>query len=184
MILASNSPRRKELLAQAGFSFRVYTEHVDESYPADLPRAQVATYLAEKKAGHYLKDVKGEIILTADTTVVLDGQLLEKPAGDSEAMEMLGRLSGKAHEVITGVCIAFGNKCEVFSVTTKVFFKQLEKEEISHYVERYRPLDKAGAYGIQEWIGMIGIRRIEGSYFNVVGLPVHEVYEALSRFRR
>lgn len=183
MILASNSPRRQQLLREAGFKFEIYTDQVDETYPPSTPALQVGAYLARKKNDFYQAQIADSIILTADTTVVLDNQLLEKPADESEAMAMLKKLSARRHEVITGVCISFGEAVETFSVSTQVVFRRLTEEEIGFYVSNYQPMDKAGAYGIQEWIGMVGIPRIEGSYFNVMGMPVQEVYASLERFR-
>ncbi|MEQ8809226.1 MAG: Maf family protein [Imperialibacter sp.] len=183
MILASNSPRRQQLLKEAGFSFEVYTEQVDESYPDSIKKSTVGEYLARKKSDFYGKKLSDAIIVTADTTVVLDNQLLEKPADSNEAYEMLTRLSGRSHDVITGVCIAAPDGLDAFSVSTRVTFKELTNEEINYYISNYKPFDKAGAYGIQEWIGMIGITGIEGSYFNVVGLPVQELFAALSKYK-
>jgi septum formation protein len=183
LILASNSPRRQQLLREAGFSFEVYTEQVDESYPASLEKMEVGEYLARKKSAFYGKKLSGAVIVTADTTVVLDNELLEKPADSKEAFAMLSRLSGRSHDVITGVCIAAPDGLDAFSVSTQVTFKELTNEEIDYYISNYKPFDKAGAYGIQEWIGMIGITGIEGSYFNVVGLPIQEVYQRLVKYR-
>jgi len=183
LILASNSPRRQQLLKEAGFIFEVYTKLVDESYPDTLEKKSVGEYLARKKSAFYSKKLSDAIIVTADTTVVLDNELLEKPADEKEAFGMLTKLSGRSHDVITGVCIAAPDGLDSFSVSTRVTFKELSNEEINHYINNYKPFDKAGAYGIQEWIGMIGITGIEGSYFNVVGLPVQDLFAALSKYK-
>lgn len=183
LILASNSPRRKELLGKLDLDFEVRIKDVPEEYPPHLSREQVAEYLADHKAGAYLGELApGEILITADTIVCLGEQILNKPRHEAEAFQMLRLLSGQVHEVITGVCLLSQEKKVVFHDLTKVHFKALTEAEITHYVTRYRPLDKAGAYGAQEWIGMIGIDRIEGSYFNVMGLPVHKLYAQLQLF--
>jgi len=180
IILGSGSPRRKELLSATGFTFEVRTEDTDESFPADLPCNQVAVYVAKKKLAALLNDaLDDEIILCADTTVVVDDKILNKPKDAEEASEMLALLSGRSHDVITGVCIASKSSTHSFSVVTKVYFKSLSMEEIEFYINDFKPFDKAGAYGIQEWIGHVAIERIEGSYTNVVGLPTHEVHQAL-----
>ncbi|GAB3814398.1 Maf-like protein [Pontibacter rugosus] len=154
-------------------------KEVDEAFPAHLQRQQVAEYLASHKADAYIADLHDEVLITADTIVCLGDRVLNKPADHAEAKEMLLALSGTDHDVITGVCIASTERKTVFHDTTKVYFKQLSEAEIDYYISNYKPFDKAGAYGIQEWIGMIGIERIEGSYFNVVGLPVQKLYEKL-----
>ncbi|GAA0894077.1 Maf-like protein [Fulvivirga kasyanovii] len=182
LILASNSPRRQELLRNAGFEFKVKTKEVDESYPEDTPPEEVAKYLAAKKGDAYGNDLKDEVVITADTIVKLNDQILGKPENYEDARRMLESLSSKEHEVITGVCIKSRDKQIVFDDTTQVYFKKLSEEEIDYYITNYRPYDKAGAYGIQEWIGMVGIEKIEGSFFTVVGLPVNKVYEALLTF--
>lgn len=182
LILASNSPRRQQILAEAGISFEVQKMEVDESYPSDLPKNEIAEYLAVKKNKAYRVRFKDELILTADTTVIIDNRLLEKPAHDEEAKAMLSALSDRAHQVVTGVCISSPGKTESFSDTTEVYFRALTPEEIEFYIKNYKPFDKAGAYGIQEWIGAIGITKIEGSYLNVMGLPMHRVWEVLQLF--
>lgn len=182
LILASNSPRRQQLLREAGFDFEVKTKDVDESYPAEMLPAEVAKFLAVKKAAAYRKDLNNEIIITADTVVKLGDNILGKPSDYEDARRMLKALSGTSHEVITGVCIASSKNDIILEDTTLVYFKELTDYEIDFYITNYRPYDKAGAYGIQEWIGMTGIEKIEGSYFNVVGLPVHKVYNALLNF--
>ncbi|RAU83211.1 Maf-like protein [Pontibacter arcticus] len=180
LLLASNSPRRKELLAGLGLNFTVRVKEVNEDYPAHLKRAEIAEYLASHKASAYLDDLQNEALITADTIVCLADAVLNKPANYEEAFAMLRSLSGTSHEVITGVCILTKESKTVFHDTTKVYFKALSDFEIDYYITTYKPYDKAGAYGIQEWIGMIGIERIEGSYFNVVGLPVQKLYAKLT----
>ncbi len=180
IILASNSPRRQQLLRELRIPFMVRTIPVEEDYPAELPPDQVAKFLAEKKGRAYLDALADdELVITADTTVVVEERLLNKPADAAEAREMLTALSGRAHRVITGVCLTTTTSSHAFEDTATVYFRALTDEEISFYVENYQPFDKAGGYAIQEWIGMIGIERIEGSYFNVVGLPVEKLYREL-----
>lgn len=180
LILASNSPRRQELLRLLGLSFRVYVKPVEEDFPEHLQRGQIALYLASRKAGAYEAELQPEeTLITADTIVCLDDLVLNKPADYKEACGMLRLLSGQPHDVITGVCLLTPGHKNTFYETTRVYFKPLSGAEIHHYITTFRPYDKAGAYGIQEWIGMIGIDKIEGSYFNVMGLPVHRVYEEL-----
>ncbi|WP_242928130.1 Maf family nucleotide pyrophosphatase [Pontibacter vulgaris] len=176
LLLASNSPRRKELLAGLGLQFEVRVKEVHEDFPEHLQREEVAEYLASHKADNYLDELKTEILITADTIVCLGDNILNKPADYAEAASMLRALSGTSHEVITGVCVATHDSKAVFHDVTKVYFKELTEAEIHYYITQYKPFDKAGAYGIQEWIGMIGIEKIEGSYFNVVGLPVQKLY--------
>ncbi|MCT4648092.1 MAG: Maf-like protein [Carboxylicivirga sp.] len=185
IILSSQSPRRQELLKHLNLSFEIrLKEDVDETFPDDMPATEVPEYLARLKANPYLEDCKNEniLVITADTIVCCDGKILGKPKDRQDAMEMLRMLSGKTHEVITGVALTANNRQHTFSVSTKVFFKVLSQQEIDFYIDEYKPFDKAGAYGIQEWIGMIGIEKIEGSYFNVVGLPVQRLYTELQEF--
>jgi septum formation protein len=180
LILGSGSPRRKELLHAAGFIFEVRTKDTNESFPDDLPCTKVAEFVARKKLDALLEDASAdELILCADTTVVVDNAILNKPRDAEDASEMLGLLSGRSHKVITGVCIASKSSISSFSVVTTVYFKHLSVEDIDFYIKQFKPFDKAGAYGIQEWIGHVAIERIEGSYNNVVGLPTHEVHQAL-----
>lgn len=179
ILLASNSPRRKELLAGLGLAFKVRVKEVQEDFPEHMRREEVAEFLASHKADAYAADLGDEILITADTIVCLGERILNKPADFSEAQDMLRALSGTHHEVITGVCLLTSTSKTVFHDVTKVYFKPLSDEEIDYYIEHYKPFDKAGAYGIQEWIGMIGIEKIEGSYFNVVGLPVQKLYTHL-----
>lgn len=183
LILGSKSPRRKELLSSIGMPFEIRTKETDENYPETLPIEQVAEYIAQLKADDLIEDLKDdEILLCADTTVQIDNILLGKPKDATEASKMLSLLSGRTHVVTTGVVIA-SNEMELsFSVKTEVTFKPLSMDEIEYYIETYQPFDKAGSYGIQEWIGYIGIQKINGSYNNVVGLPTHEVYQALQKF--
>lgn len=180
IILASNSPRRRELLGGLGVDFEVKVINgVDESYPPTLPADSVAEYIAAEKARAYTV-ADGELLITADTVVVVDGDILGKPKGRDGAIAMLHRLSGKTHHVVTGVCITTRSEQRRFSVSTGVAFRQLSDAEIEYYVDRYKPFDKAGAYGIQEWIGYIGVTSINGSYYNVMGFPVQRVYEELT----
>ncbi len=185
IVLASNSPRRKELLAGLDIPFEVRVlDNIDESYPETLPTKEIAGYISKKKADAYRQTmVDDELIITADTIVVLGQEVMGKPKDDEEARRMLRELSGKTHQVITGVCLTTKDKQSNFSVETDVTFKTLSEEEIDYYVAHYRPLDKAGAYGIQEWIGHIGVTGLNGSYFNVMGLPVQRIYEALKAFQ-
>ena len=181
LILASNSPRRKELLAGLDIPFEVHVlQGVDESYPESLPSEQVAEFIATQKAKAYEVN-PDEIVITADTVVVVDDEILGKPADEEDAKDMLRKISGKSHHVITGVCLKGYDKQKSFSVDTEVTFKELQDAEIDYYIKHYQPFDKAGAYGIQEWIGYIGVTSIQGSYFNVVGLPVQRIYNELSR---
>lgn len=183
IILASQSPRRYELLKGLDVEFEVRTRDVNESYPSDMPVEDVPAYLSEKKANAY-HDIldKETLLITSDTIVIQDGEILEKPLSVNDAKSMIAKLSGNSHTVVTGVCIQSRGKKVVFSDTTKVHFNTLSTDEIQYYVHRYQPFDKAGAYGVQEWIGYIGIERLEGSYYNVMGLPVHKVYAALMEF--
>jgi septum formation protein len=184
IILASNSPRRKELLAGLDVQFEVRVlKGIDESYPATLPTAEIAEYIAQKKASAYRETIAAdELVITADTIVVLGDEVLGKPKDAADARRMLRELSGQTHQVITGVVLTTKERQEHFSVVSNVTFKELTDDEIDYYVETYKPMDKAGAYGIQEWIGYVGVTRLEGSYFNVMGLPVQRIYEALRRF--
>jgi septum formation protein len=182
LILASTSPRRQYLMSEAGFHFTTDKPETDESFPAEMPVDQVAKYLAAKKAESFRPVIREEIIITADTVVILFDKILNKPADEKEACQMLAQLSGRTHLVITGVSIISKEKEESFDDVTEVTFKVLTKEEIEYYVSRYQPLDKAGAYGAQDWVGLVAIERINGSYFNVMGLPVHKVYQHLQNW--
>lgn len=181
-ILASGSPRRRELLAMLDIDFRVDTSRpVDETVPAELPAEQVPAYLSRLKAEPYLADLKpDETLITADTVVVLDGEVIGKPRSPEDAKRILRRLAGKTHHVITGVSIGrHGQPLETFSEVTAVKFDDLTDAQIDYYVDRYKPLDKAGAYGIQEWIGAAAVKGIDGSFYNVMGLPVHALFTRL-----
>ena len=181
LVLASNSPRRKELLAGLEYPFEVRVlSGIDETYPDDLQGEDIPKYISSKKAEAYLPTLaEDELLITADTVVMLEGRVLGKPHDRDEAIQMLMDLSGRTHEVITGVTLATTTKQKTFASVSKVTFASLDMKDIIHYVDHYRPFDKAGAYGIQEWIGFIGVTRIEGSYFNVMGLPVQRLYEEL-----
>ena len=183
LILASNSPRRKELLAGLGVPFEVRVlQDIDEHYPENLPVNEVARYIAKEKADAYRRIVApDELIITADTVVIVGDEILGKPIDEADAVRMLKLLSGRTHQVTTGVCLLTAEKERCFDVTTDVTFKALTDEEIHYYVDRYRPFDKAGAYGIQEWIGYIGVTGLNGSYYTVMGLPVQRIYQELTK---
>ena len=183
IILASRSPRRQQLLGEMGIKFDVVVRDYDESYPDDLKGKEIAIYLAREKAASFIGEIKdNEIVITADTIVWCNGKVLGKPSDAEDAKKMIRELSGNTHEVITGVTLLSASKEKTFTDTTLVTFEELSEEEISFYVENYKPFDKAGAYGIQEWIGITACTRIEGSYFNVVGLPVQKLYCELGEF--
>ena len=181
IVLASNSPRRRELLAGLGIDFEVKVlQDIDESYPSTLPAMETAEYIAAKKAKAYRNQLHDDdIIITADTVVLVDNDILGKPHSPKEAREMLRAISGRTHSVVTGVRIVGREVDRSFSVSTEVSFAQLNDEEIDFYIERFKPYDKAGAYGIQEWIGFIGVTSINGSYYNVMGLPIQRIYTEL-----
>ncbi|MEO1449556.1 MAG: Maf family nucleotide pyrophosphatase [Bacteroidota bacterium] len=183
ILLASNSPRRQEIMRNAGFEFEVKVRNVEEYIPEDMHPRAVAVMISENKAKAYDDLSNDYIIVTADTIVGLEGRAFGKPADEVEAVAMLNRLSGRSHTVTTGVTIFHGGRFKSFAEETYVSFRRLTDAEIAHYVTQYQPFDKAGAYGIQEWIGMIGITRIEGDYYNVVGLPVGKLYQELLAFR-
>jgi septum formation protein len=183
IILGSNSPRRHELLTSLGFKFLNKPINADESYPIDLLAEEIPLYLAEKKADAYKDELKdNEILITADTIVWCEGKVFNKPANFVEGKLMLETLSGKMHEVYTGVCLKSGNKQTTFYDVSKVYFKKLKPEEIEYYLINFSPYDKAGGYGVQDWLGYIGIDKIEGSFYNVMGLPVKELFEELVKF--
>ena len=184
VVLASNSPRRRELLAGLGIDYEVMVlPDVEESYPSNLPVAEIPVYIAKEKAAAYRQVMSDrDLIITADTVVVVGSQVLGKPATLDEARRMLHILSGRTHQVMTGVCLTTSLRQKAFVVSTDVTFKTLSDEEIDYYVDHYRPLDKAGAYGVQEWIGYIGVTGLHGSYFNVMGLPVQRIYQELQVF--
>lgn len=182
-ILASKSPRRQYLLKELGLDFEVHTKEVDESFPDNLKAQEIPLYLCQKKADAFTKELNDTtIVITADTIVWINGQVLNKPENFDDAVRMLKLLSGKMHEVYTGVCLKSKNKTKTFYSLTKVFFKTLSQQEIDYYITNFKPYDKAGAYGAQEFMGYIGIEKIEGSYFNVMGLPLRELYEELLKF--
>ena len=181
VILASNSPRRKELLAGLGVDYEVRTlPDVDESYPETLHGADIPLYIAKEKADAYVAMMQpGELMITADTIVWLDGKVLGKPRDREDALQMLRTMSGRTHEVFTGVCITTTDWQRSFTAQTEVRFATLSEEEIAYYVDNFQPMDKAGAYGVQEWIGFIGVENISGSYYNIMGLPVQKLYREL-----
>ncbi|MBR0273553.1 MAG: septum formation protein Maf [Bacteroidaceae bacterium] len=184
IILASQSPRRRELLAGLGIPFEVRViEDIDEHFPEQLPASETALYIAKRKAEAYRGQIADdELIITADTVVIVGDEILGKPADEADALRMLRLLSGRTHQVTTGVCLMTTKVQRSFDVTTDVTFKTLTDEEIMYYVNRYKPFDKAGAYGIQEWIGYIGVTGLHGSYYNVMGLPVQRIYTELQAF--
>ena len=178
IILASNSPRRRELLSMLDIDFEVKVlPDIEENYPSTLPVSEIAQYIAAEKAAAYRKVMADdELIITADTVVIVDDEVMGKPVDADDARRMLRKLSGRTHQVTTGVCLTTTDRQRQFSVTTNVVFKQLSDEEINFYIVHYRPFDKAGAYGIQEWIGCVGVTGLNGSFFNVMGLPVQRIY--------
>ena len=183
IILASNSPRRKELLSGLGVDYEVKTlPDVDESYPDGLSGEEIAKYIARGKAEAYRSLIQAdELVITADTIVWLDGTVMGKPKDEEEAKDMLMRLSGKTHQVITGVCLTTASTQKTFATVTDVTFATLTDEEVDYYVTRYQPMDKAGSYGVQEWIGFVGVENLSGSYFNVMGLPIQRLYTELKK---
>lgn len=183
LILASQSPRRHQMLKELGLDFKIQTKDVEEVYPDNLKGEEIPIYLAKLKAEAFVLDMnEKELVITADTIVCVDDMVLGKPKDRDDAVKMLKTLSGRSHQVISGVCLKSKDKEVAFSTTTHVHFKELSIEEINYYIDNYKPFDKAGAYGIQEWIGFVGIDGIEGSYFNVVGLPIQRMYQELSKF--
>ena len=186
IILASNSPRRRELLSGLGLDYEVRTlPGIDESYPETLQGEEIPVYISFQKASAYLGELKeNELLITADTIVWLDGRVLGKPSDEEDACQMLRALSGKTHQVITGVTLATTTFQKSFASVSQVTFATLSDEEIKYYISHYHPMDKAGSYGVQEWIGFIGVERIEGSYFNVMGLPVQRLYRELKEIGR
>jgi septum formation protein len=183
-ILASQSPRRLSLLREIGLEFEVQVKSIDEFYPPHLQREEIALHVSRKKAEAFSFDElpDNSLLITADTIVWLDGECIGKPEDEEDAINMIAKLSGNVHTVYTGVCLRTSDKFHSFYVSTDVRFRKLDINEIRFYVEKYKPLDKAGAYGIQEWIGYVGVERIEGSYFNVMGLPVQRLYCELLEF--
>ena len=183
IVLASNSPRRKELMSGLGVDYVVKTlPDVDESYPETLQGTGIPAYISREKADAYKSLIQpDELLITADTIVWLNGEVLGKPKGREGAIDMLRKLSGTSHQVITGVCLTTSDWQKSFTAVTDVTFATLTEEEIIYYVDKYTPMDKAGAYGVQEWIGFIGVESISGSYFNVMGLPIQRLYQELKR---
>ena len=182
-ILASKSPRRQQLLRSLGIDFEVKTKEVDETYPDDLFKNEIPVYLARKKAKPFKYNLcQNELLITADTIVYYENDVLGKPGNNEEARQMLQMLSGHEHQVITGVCLTSAKKQTAFFAVSNVQFKHLTENEIEYYITNFKPFDKAGAYGIQEWIGTIGITHIEGSFYNVMGLPIQKLYEEIQKF--
>lgn len=184
LLLASKSPRRRELLKMLDIPYRIVDlKDVDETYPSDLEPEKVPEFLSKLKAEAYRPELAGDdILITADTVVIIDNEIIGKPRDLEDAKKMLKKLSGRIHKVVTGVTLSSVKKSVTFSVVTDVEFSELSDGEISFYVDKYKPLDKAGAYGIQEWIGAVGVASIDGSFYNVMGLPVHRLYKELSLF--
>jgi septum formation protein len=182
IILASKSPRRKQILTEAGFDVEVMVKEVDEVYPGTLDVYAIPTYLAEVKAAAFRDEVKHGLVVTSDTIVILDGKVLGKPEDENHAFDMLRAISGKKHDVVTGVCLSQNGKSQTFADLTEVFFRALSDDEISYYIKNFKPFDKAGAYGIQEWIGMVGVEKIVGSYYNVMGFPINKFYSEVKDF--
>lgn len=183
LVLASQSPRRRQLMADARLHCEVVCYHVDESYPAEMVAEAVPQYLAELKGSHYPVELpECDILITADTIVICDGEILGKPSDEADAKAMLRKISGREHKVVTGVAIRSAAKAFSFSCESIVRFAELSDEQIDFYVDHYSPLDKAGSYGIQEWIGYVGIEGIDGSFYNVMGLPIQRLYNELNKF--
>jgi septum formation protein len=181
IILASKSPRRQELLQLMGIDFTVVLKDVDESYPSNLSPSEIAVYISEKKVSAFDQVINDEIVITADTIVSLEGKILGKPENEDHAFEILSDLSGKRHEVITAVSLLKHHQIKSFFEVSEVFFKPINSEQIRYYISNYHPMDKAGAYGIQEWIGLVAVEKIIGSYSNIMGLPTHRLYEELCK---
>lgn len=185
VILGSQSPRRKELLQHLNINFKQEVRSIDETYPNDILIEDIAVFLAQQKGKAFIEDIQpNHLVITADTIVSIDNKVLEKATNTDHARQMIQSLSGKTHTVYSGVAITTASGQTCFQDATKVFFKTLEKDEIEYYIKHYQPFDKAGAYGIQEWIGHIGIQKIEGSFYSVMGLPLHLLYEALRKYSK
>ena len=183
IILASKSPRRQNLLKELGFDFEIKTKEIEEIYPPELKKEKVAVFLSELKASAFVEEIKeNDLVITSDTIVCLQDEIIGKPTDREDAIKMLEKLSGNKHEVITAVTLLSKEKQHTFYEVTEVYFKPLTLDEIEYYIDKYKPFDKAGSYGIQEWIGYIGIEKINGSYFKVMGLPVKRVYDELFKF--
>ena len=187
IILGSSSPRRKQLLTELGFDFKIFKKNTEENFPQEINKEKIAEFLSKKKCDNLCETIKESyynyLLITADTVVLLEDTFFNKPKNNKEAYFMLSKLSGKSHKVITGVSIKTQEQHIIFSETSIVTFKKLLKEEIKYYIEKYKPLDKAGSYGVQEWIGLIGIKHISGSYSNIVGLPLSKLYEKLKSIK-
>jgi septum formation protein len=183
-ILASKSPRRQFLMKELGFDFEIIIKDVEETYPAHLKREEIALFLCELKARAFdLSEFKpGDILITADTIVWHEGQVLGKPVDAVDAFDILSRLAGSRHEVVTAICLKSRERQHSFYDVSEVWFKPMSPKQLNYYIEHFRPFDKAGAYGVQEWIGYVGVERIEGSFFNVMGFPTHRFYEELEKF--
>jgi len=183
ILLASNSPRRRELLSGLDIAYEVVAlPDVDESYPESLEHADIPTHISAKKAEAYRSHLRDNtLLITADTIVWLEGEMFGKPTDEEDAVRMLLRLSGKTHEVITGVCLTTLTQQRSFHAVSEVTFAELSEEEARHYVQKYKPYDKAGSYGVQEWIGYIAVKEIKGSFYNVMGLPIHRLYQELKQ---
>jgi septum formation protein len=183
LILASGSPRRQELLKSLGVPFEIRIREIDEVYPKHLKKSEISDYIAQLKSNAFVEELNPkDLLITSDTIVWYHNMALGKPKSKDDAFQMLQKLSGKTHEVITSVCLKSLQKEDIFNSITKVTFKELSSEEIQFYIDNYNPMDKAGAYGIQDWIGQIGVTKIEGSYFNVMGFPIHKIYSQLLKF--
>tara|TARA_B100000900_G_scaffold298919_1_gene257434 strand:+ start:8822 stop:9406 length:585 start_codon:yes stop_codon:yes gene_type:complete len=183
IILGSNSPRRKKLLSELNLNFDVISGNVKETYSNKINKVKVAEHLAQRKALNIskLKLPKNYLLITADTTVLINGKILNKPVNKKQSLKMLREISNQSHQVITGICIKTSKKETLFSVSSEVVFKNLSLDEMTYYVENFKPFDKAGSYGIQEWIGHIGVNKINGSYTNIMGLPTNDIYENLKK---
>lgn len=185
LILASGSPRRQELLKSLGVPFEIRIREIDEVYPKHLKKSEISDYLAQLKSNAFVEELTPkDLLITSDTIVWYHNMALGKPKSKDDAFQMLQKLSGKTHEVITSVCLKSLQKEDIFNSITKVTFKELSSKEIQFYIDNYNPMDKAGAYGIQDWIGQIGVTKIEGSYFNVMGFPIHKIYSQLLKFSK
>ena len=182
IILASGSPRRQQFLKDLNLNFTIQLKEVEEIYPKHLKGKAIVKYLAKLKSKPFVNLRENDILITADTIVWHEGKMLGKPKTEKDAISMIKSLSGKRHKVYSAVCLKSANKEIIFSDVTKVIFNELSKEEIAYYVKKFKPLDKAGSYGIQEWIGLIGVKKIKGSYFNVMGFPVHKFYKEILKF--
>ncbi len=182
IILASGSPRRQQFLKDLGVKFTIDLKEVEEIYPKELKASAITDYLAELKAAPFKNLNKNDILITADTIVWLDDTAIGKPSNEKDAIRIFKKLSGKKHQVITSICIKTSTKMKIINDTTNVYFKNLTTDEINYYITNFEPYDKAGGYGIQDWIGYIGVEKIEGSFFNVMGLPVHKLYTELLKF--